>query len=205
MSRSSAVRSDRLQEETRIARGLAEMVGVVRGIISDGAVSEDEANQLARWTRDNPNVAQRWPANLLARRLATIVRDGRVDARERAHLKALLGQLAENQMGMDFALATDLPIDRPEPDVVFPGQTFVFGGDMAYGPHRACERELVELGAECERSVNRRTDYLVIGALAATDWSQEGFGSLVNDVVQLRARGATIAIISESHWVGALP
>ena len=205
MPHSSSMRSHRFKQESRIAQGLAEMVGVVRGVIADGSVSADEANRLARWTRDNPDVAQRWPANVLARRLERIVRDGRVDARERRHLKAILAQFAENPLGMNFPLATDLPLDHPEPEVVFEGSTFVFAGDMAYGPHRACEREVVELGGTCERSVTRRTDYLVIGALAARDWSQEGFGARVSEAVQLRTRGASIAIVSEEHWVAALP
>ncbi|HSG08743.1 MAG TPA: BRCT domain-containing protein [Longimicrobiales bacterium] len=205
MPRSSSMRAHRAKQESRITQGLAEMVGVVRGVIADGVVSVDEATQLVRWTRDNPEVAQRWPANMLSRRLELIVRDGRVDARERKHLKAILDQFAENPSGMNFSLATDLPIDQPEPAVVFEGRTFVFAGDMAYGPHRACEREVVELGGACERSVTRRTDYLVIGTMAAGDWSQEGFGAQVNDVGQLRARGAAIAIVSEEHWVAALP
>lgn len=205
MSRSSSLRTNRLQQESRIAQGLAEMVGVVRGVVADGVVSVDEANRLARWTRDNPDVAQRWPANILAKRLDRILRDGRVNARERRHLLAILAQFAENQVGMNFPLATDLPVDHPEPAVVFEGSTFVFAGDMAYGPHRACEREVVELGGACERSVTRRTDYLVIGTLAATDWSQDGFGAQVSEAVQLRSRGASIAIVSEEHWVAALP
>ncbi len=181
------------------------MLGLVRGVIADGAVSEDEARNLARWTRENADIATRWPANLLARRLEQIFRDGRLDARERRYMASVLGQLTENPTGLGFALATDLPVDRPEPEVVFEGRIFVFAGDMAYGPRRACEREVVELGGECERSVTRRTDYLVIGALSATDWAQEGFGGMVDEVVQFRARGVPIAIISEEHWAEALP
>lgn len=205
MPRSSSVRAQRAQQESRIAQGLAEMVGLVRGVVADGSVSADEANRLARWTREHPEVVERWPANILARRLERILRDGRVDARERKHLEAILGPFAENPSGMDFGLATDLPVDHPQPDVVFEGHTFVFAGDMSYGPHRSCEREVVELGGACERSVTRRTSYLVIGSLAARDWSQRGFGAQVNEAVQLRTRGAPIAIVSEEHWVAALP
>ena len=43
------------------------MVGLVRGVIADGSVSEDEANHLSEWTRENPEVATRWPANILSR------------------------------------------------------------------------------------------------------------------------------------------
>jgi len=205
MSTSPAARARRLQEQRRIERALAEMVGVVRAIVADGTVSADEATHLAAWTRENPEIAARWPANMLAMRLESIVRDGRVDARERAHLEAVLRQLAQNPGGMAFSLATDLPVDRPEPPVAFRSRTFVFAGEMAYGPRRACEREVADLGGTCERTVSRRTNYLVLGALSALEWGQEGFGAQVDEVAQLRARGARIAIVSEEHWANALP
>ena len=46
---------------------------------------------------------------------------------------------------------------------------------------------------------------LVIGGIAALDWAQEGFGDMIDEVVQYRARGVPIAIISEGRWVEALP
>lgn len=181
------------------------MVGVAQGVIADGVLSSEEASRIARWTREHPDVVSRWPANLLSRRLEQIYRDGQVDARERRHLAAMLEQLAQSPGGRGFELATDLPIDDPEPDVVFEGKTFVFAGELAYGPRRACEREVEDQGGECERAVTRRTDYLVIGALSAADWSQQGFGALVDEVVQYRARGVPIAIVSEERWADALP
>lgn len=201
-----ATRATRLTEQRRLAQGLAEMVGLVRGVIADGTVSGDEAERLARWTRENPDVAASYPANLLARRLERIFLDGRFDARERTRLKSLLSHLAENPAGLagGFRPATDLPVTRPAPEVVFEGQTFVFAGEMDYGPTHACEREVAERGGTCERLVNRRTDYVVIGDVAAEDWSQSAFGSLVDEVVHYRARGVPIAVIAEAHWVAAL-
>ena len=200
-------RAGALDALRRIEQGLAEMIGLVRGVIADGKVTEEEAQHLSEWTRENPEIATRYPANLLSRRLERIFMDGRVDGRERKRLGAMLAQLAAtpSEFGDDFALATDLPITRPEPEVVFEGQTFVFAGAMAYGPTHACEREMLELGGSHERVVNRRTDYVVIGALAAHDWSQGSFGSLVDEVVQYRSRGVPIAVITEEHWAAALP
>ncbi len=198
-------RAQWLKERAQLERGLAEILGIVRGGVADGAVTAEEADHLARWTSENPDVATRWPVNLLHRRLEQIFLDGKVDAEERRHLKALLGQLAENPSGLSMPLATDLPVDRPEPEVVFEGRTFVFGGEMAYGPIKACEREVQELGGSTERAVSRRTDYLVIGSLGAVDWSQTPFGHLVDEVVQYRGRGVPIAVISEEHWAEALP
>lgn len=183
------------------------MFGLVRGVAADGLVSADEATRLSEWTRTHPEVACRWPANILARRLERIFADGRLESRERERLSAMLSQLAENPLGLalGFPLATDLPITRPEPEVTFEGQTFVFAGQMAYGPTHQCEREVIELGGMCERAVNRRTDYVVIGSLGAGDWAQADFGTSVDEVVQYRARGVPIAVIGEEHWAAALP
>ena len=182
------------------------MVGLVRGVVADGIVSGDEAARLAEWTRANPDIATRWPVNLLAQRLGRIFSDGRADAQERRRLAAMLAQFSENHDTVrgGFPLATDLPITRPEPTVEFEGRTFVFAGEMLYGPTHSCEREVLELGGTCEHIVNRRTDYLVIGELSGDDWSQDSFGRLVDDVVQYRARGIPIAVMTEEHWVAAL-
>ena len=200
-------RARTLLAERRVEQGLAEMFGLVRGVAADGVVSSDEATRLSEWARANPEVASRWPANILARRLERIFADGRLESRERVRLSAMLSQLADNTSGLasGFPLATDLPITRPEPEVIFEGQTFVFAGEMAYGPTHLCEREVIELGGTCERGINRRTDYVVIGALGAGDWSQGHFGPLVDEVVQYRARGVPIAVITEEHWASALP
>jgi NAD-dependent DNA ligase len=183
------------------------MVGLVRGVVADGRVSAEEAQRLSEWARENPEVATRYPANLLSRRLERMFMDGRVDGRERKRLRAMLTQLAENPTGFGGGnpLATDLPLTDPAPEVVFGGQTFVFGGEMAYGPTHACEREVLELGGVCEHTVNRRTDYVVIGALAANDWAQTSFGGLIDEVVSYRARGVPVAVITEEHWAAALP
>ena len=183
------------------------MVGLVRGVIADGVVSSEEAEHLAEWTRAHPEVVMRWPANILSRRLERIFLDGRVDRREQRHLGALLSQLAENPAGYGggFRLATDLPLTPPEPDVVFEGRAFLFAGEMAYGPGHAWEREVTELGGTCERIVNRRTDFVVIGSIGASDWCQSSFGEVLDEVVQYRARGVPIAVVSEQHWTGALP
>lgn len=199
-------RATQLKAQRRVEQGLAEMVGLVRGVIADGDVSSEEAERLSDWAKENPEIATRYPANLLARRLERIFMDGRADRRERQRLASMLSQLAENPTGFGggYPLATDLPLTVPPPEVVFEGQTFVFGGELAYGPLHACEREVRERGGICERSVNRRTDYLVIGAIAASDWSQSGFGGLIDEVVQYGERGVPIAIIGEEHWADAL-
>ncbi|MHB1195138.1 MAG: hypothetical protein ACYC6F_19105 [Longimicrobiales bacterium] len=61
-----------------------------------------------------------------------IVRDERLDRRERAHLQGVLGGLAGNPAWMTFSLATDLPVDRPEPEV----RNTMSGRPARSGQHR---------------------------------------------------------------------
>ena len=133
--------------------------------------------------------------------------DGKIDRREQAHLLSILGQLAGNPDGFSggFALATDLPVTDPEPEVVFEDRTFVFAGSMAYGPPHACEREVLELGGRCDPSVTRRTDYVVIGSIAAADWRQADFGGALDEVAVYATRGVQIRVVTEEAWAAALP
>jgi len=182
------------------------MLGLVRGVVADGTVTADEARRLSDWSRANPEVATHWPANLLARRLERIFADGKVEPGERARLSTILSRLVDDAGAPpDFMLATDLPLTRPPPEVTFEGKTFVFAGDFVYGPTRTCEREVLDLGGRCERTVTRRTDYLVIGAIAAMDWAQRDFGALVDEAILHRTRGVPVAVITEERWAEALP
>lgn len=187
---------------------LAEMLGLIRGVLADGSISSAEATHLTCWVQAHPSVVARWPGNVLTQRLTEIFRDGRMDARERARLSDLLARIASNSTGASspaFSTETDLPLSRPAPVVRFEGRTFVLAGEMRHGPHSACAREITELGGRCDRSVSRRTDYVVIGGSAAGDWFQTGFRDVLDDVVRYRARAVEIAVISEDHWVRALP
>ena len=97
-------------------------------------------------------------------------------------------------------------MDVPAPEVVFEGRTFVFAGELALRPRpivRARGRR--SWAASASVRVSRRTDYVVLGSLSADEWAQEAIGPVLDAVVQYRARGVPIAVISEEHWAEALP
>jgi len=52
-------RAHRLSHQRRVEQGLAEMLGLIRGVIADGLVSQDEAQRLSEWARENPETATR--------------------------------------------------------------------------------------------------------------------------------------------------
>ena len=118
-------------------------------------------------------------------------------------LEAVVGGKAGIIAGKDAA--TDLPVDRPPPKLVWPDSVFVFTGKFAFGPRTACERAVIKLRAVCERGVTKGTNYLIIGTFGSRDWVHTSFGRKIEKAVEYREAGTPLAIVAEDHWVSALP
>jgi len=187
-------------------RGLDELLGLVRGIVADGVVTDAEMVALTRWMAANPLVAGVWPGDVLADRLGRIFADGVVDAEERAELTLLLHQAAGETPGelATMAAATRLPLDAPPPGLAYPGQVYVFTGAFVYGTRKACERAVADRGGRCGSSITRDTRVLVIGALASEAWVHSTHGRKIEKAVQYREAGVPLAIVDEEHWARSL-
>jgi hypothetical protein len=188
-------------------RGMSELMGLIRGVLADGEVSEAEAVVLRDWIAANPDVAGEWPANVLARRLHRVFEDGVVDAEERAGLAALLQEFTGGGSGVEggFSRSSRLPLDSPQPEIEFEGRVFVLTGSFVYGPRRVCQEAIEDLGGRCERDVTRRTHFLVIGTVGSRDWAESTHGRKIEKAVEYRGRGQGLAIISEDHWAAQIP
>ncbi len=84
----------------RIERATAEMLGIVKGVLADGVVSESEASALMQWVNANPDVSGDWPGRIIVARLHRIFEDMRIDGEELADLRDLLRKVS----GEDSAL-----------------------------------------------------------------------------------------------------
>ena len=185
--------------QRRLDAGIDEVIGLIRGIMADGDVSEAEAIMLAAWTVKHDEIASEWPVNVLVARLSRIFADGRVDDEEREDLKGLLQEiLGENENPLITA-PTTLPLSKPLPDVIFDQNVFVFTGKFAYGPRRVCEAEALARGGRIGSYVTLQTSYLVIGSVGSRDWIHSSWGRKIEKAVEY-AKLAPVSIISEQHW-----
>jgi len=192
-------------------QGIAEMLGLVRGVLADGVVNDAEAEALAAWVREHPTVTRHWPGDVLHRRLERIFADGRVDDAERADLADLLTRILEgapapegNRGGEGGGGSVD-PFDDPPPFLRFQGRTFVFSGRFAYGSRAACHRAVVRLGGRYAAEVDGGTDYLVVGTFHGRDWAESHAGPEIQRALRARREGGKVAVVSEAHWVASLP
>ncbi|MFY9271023.1 MAG: BRCT domain-containing protein [Candidatus Manganitrophaceae bacterium] len=186
----------------RAERDLSELLGLAKGLLADGEVTEREAAMVREWVEAHPDAVEQWPVSILHGRLRQLYSDGRVDDTERADLAELLGSLVGGQAGIIVGedAATELPVDVPPPMFKWSGSVFVFTGKFAFGPRTECERHVIRLGGACESTITKQTNYLVIGTFGSRDWVHTSFGRKIEKAVEYRSAGQQLAIVSEDHW-----
>lgn len=199
-------RNRRFGAARRADSEVQELLGLAKGIIADGVVTDEEANALRKWMRANAYAADVWPLTVLSDRLGRIFADGRVDDEERAELFELLCAATGEKPSASTEMnrATRLPLNEPQPELRFTGSFYVFTGKFAYGTRAACQQVVQARGGECERDVTQRTNVLVIGILGSEQWMHSTHGRKIEKAVHYRANGLPLAIVSEEHWASQL-
>ena len=119
----------------RMRRMLNELLGLCRGIILDGVVSETEVTGLAEWIRTHDEVLDAWPADVIAARLERILADGIIDDDERSELQLLLEEVtgSDAETAALESRATTLPLDDPPPTIEILHRSFCFTGRFYFG------------------------------------------------------------------------
>src|SRR5690606_15242482 len=98
-------------------------------------LNESEIAFLDAWLRENSTVLDEWPGNVIARRVAEVLADGRVTAEEAEDLKETLIQISGGGLahGAASGMSTQLPITYTH-SILFEQSTFCFTGRFLYGP-----------------------------------------------------------------------
>lgn len=199
----------------------SELVGLVQGILSDGAIVEPEARFLREWIAAHFELRNQWPCNVLFRRIDDMLSDGVLDSDEQAELlRSLLEfiQLREaaekNAAALDRAstskailspVTVDSPFDDPAPGIEHLGRMFVVTGDFACAKRSAVVSRIESLGGSVNGTVSKKIHYLVVGSLGSELWKAQGYGTKIEKAVELRRGGAPIRIVAEETWFRALP
>lgn len=183
-------------------RKIDQLLGLCEGILADGTIVQREVEFLRAWVANNPEVQDKWPANVLFKRLEEALEDGVVDADEESDVLGLLMDITGLHTE-EGKTASSLPLCAPQPEVEFEGKKFVLTGKFAAGSRKECEEMIAALGGSSGKSVSSATDYVVIGSLVSDQWIHESFGRKIEKAVELRDSGKGVSVISEEHWISA--
>ncbi len=183
-------------------RKIDTLIGISKGVLADGKVNQAEAEFLLTWlvqsrqASDHPLIC-----NLLTK-VEDMLADEVLDPEEASELVATLRQITGEEVVVgELAPAASLPLDDPQPRLLFPAKRFVFTGTCAFGTRKQCHAAIESLGGVCAAGVNKQIDYVVIGTYVTDSWAHETFGRKIEKAMQYRDAGVPLAIVSERHWL----
>ena len=195
---------DGMTVSRRVDRASNELVGLCRGLLADGHVSQMEAQFLKDWIERNAEFIGLYPFNHIYAQLSAILRDGFIDEDESADLQDTLVRFVGGEVfdakAQTASRSTTLPIDDPEPTVEFTGAVFVVTGTFIHGERALVHAVIEQRGGLTSGAPSKKTRYLVIGELGSRDWINSNAGRKIEKAVALRSDGHPLAIITEGHW-----
>ena len=182
-------------------RQMDTFIGIAKGVISDGVVTQEEAEALLTWLANN-----RFTDNILLddaiERIADMLSDGVLDEDESAELfQALAAFAGDPGVTGELLKTASIPLDDPEPEVTIDGRLFLFTGTCAYGTRKECEAFIEDRGGIISKGVTRKLDYLVVGTYVTKSWMHESYGRKIEKAMNYRTRHGRPHIVSE-HTVG---
>ena len=186
-------------------RQIDELIGLVKGVLADGTICQQEVEFLLRWLESNRSVIDVWPANVLYRRIDSALADGHMDADEEAEIMALLldavgGKQSASSHKETANRSTSLPLCKPAPAVSLVGSTFCFTGKFVSGTRAWCEGQIQARGGLILPNITKKLNFLVIGNLGSRDWLHSTHGLKIKKAVEYRDNGLPLHIISEQYW-----
>ena len=187
-------------------RAIEHLIGIVTGMIADGALNDLEIKMLSTWLSTHPQATADFPGSVIARAVSDALEDGVITETERAHLLKMLSDLASTDFSVTGSVSpevTSLPIEDCV-SIDFRDSMVCFTGEFLYGTRAACERLVLKLGAMCSDNVSKKVDILVVGTRVAPDWAHTSFGRKIQRAVDLQENGHAIEIISEKRMMEAL-
>jgi NAD-dependent DNA ligase len=197
-----------MTSKRRADRASSELVGLCRGLLADGHISQMEAEFLKDWIERNAEFVGLYPFDLIYRQLTAVLQDGFIDADESADLHDTLirfvGGEAYDTEAQTASMSTTLPVDDPCPSIFYPDHTFVVTGTFSYGARAVVHAEIGSRGGLVSSSPSKKTNFLVIGDLGSRDWINSNAGRKIEKAIELRDGGYPLAIVAESHWVQSL-
>ena len=187
-------------------RDIDELLGVCKGIVSDGAVNRAELEYIVRWIVDHPTLCGSWPCDVLGHRIKSTLDDDELSSEEAKEIYAFLQALVSPRPDLPSTAvqSTALPLDIPEPVIEFIGRSFCFTGTFVFGHKGACADAAEDRGAMVVSNVTTDLDYLVIGAFRSEAWIHTTHGRKIERAVEYRGKYGKPLVVSEAHWTKAL-
>lgn len=178
--------------------------GLCHGILADGTIHEKEIVELNKWLDNHEHLCTYYPYDEIRSLLLNVLSDGKVDEDEKKTLKAYFNQFIKlHDTGTHAEIKADIAevkisgLCTSDPSVTFPGKSFCITGVLKRGSRTDLQNDIKKLGGLITDTVNKKTDYLVIGDNGNSAWAFSCYGRKVEKAMTLRKEGHNIMLIHE--------
>jgi NAD-dependent DNA ligase len=180
--------------------------GICAGVLADGELNQDEAEFLLSYLSSAPtHITQKYPANILIKRLVTSLEDGHLDDDETGEILTILLDIingVEAPEGEEPKPTVNLEWQFDECHINFEGHTFVVTGTFESASRGDIEAFIKNKGGLInKKSVTKNTNYVLVGSIVSKGWVAGNYGRKIEQALLYREQNLPLKIISEKHWI----
>ena len=181
-------KSTHLSQNTK---SLLTLSGILSGITCDNLLVPSEVDFLQNWLDSNVELKGNYPYDKIYSTVANALADGVLEQSELDSMLRLFKQVSDP--------VNDCSCQCTSIDVS--GKTFCLSGEFDFGDKTTVEELLTQKGGIPQKSVTRKTDFLIVGGQGSSAWSAGNYGNKVKKALELQEKGFPIQIIREHDFL----
>lgn len=202
--------TDDTEHANDVTASMRTLHGILGGIVADSVIGERELDGLRLWLDDHDHMRTIWPYDEIDALVTAVMSDRQITSEEHT---ALLGFFAAFVDTHEGGTVSDAPYSDDGaivgvcamcPEIAFESKLFCLTGASAKYVRRELVSMIEEAGGSFSNTVNRKTDYLVVGADGNPCWAYACYGRKVEQAVKLRKQGYPVRIVHEHDFRDAL-
>ena len=190
-----------------LTAGIQQMLGIVKGIITDKIINADEIRYLDNWMEENDVLKNSWPYDELYNLTTKIINKKCILEKEHDALltfcESIVGQ---NQNKSTSSLVDSLKTGyyQIDPDIRIPGHLFCLTGISRKYKRREIA-EIIELyGGFVSNTVSAKVNYLLVCDDKNECWAFSCYGKKIEQAISHRQKGMPLVIVHENDFFDAL-
>jgi len=163
---------------------------IMNEISKDGKIEESEFFELTNWVSANRSLEGSYPFDAISSQIEEILADGVIETSELTLLEELIEEWLD-------------PVEHSRHDVIrtLVGRHVVVTGDFKYGGLDDITEYLLNKGAVIDKSVIKKTEIVVVGALGSKAWAAGNYGNKIKKALEYKAQGQNIQIVKEKDFM----
>lgn len=174
-------------------KGLQNLKEIIESIMEDGKIEQSEINKLNIWLDNNTQLIGNYPFDKIYSSVKKILEDGVITDDEYNFFRQIFDEFIN-----------PLETENDRKSITFENMVFCLTGNFNSGSKDSIEEKIVNRGGVCNKGVNSKTNYLIVGGAGSDAWKFGNYGGKVQKAMELKEKGKNIQILGEDEFLKKL-